>query len=232
LREKLVNTRLTDERHVKKSYLLASSAQQRSIGSDTDTCNGAVFLGLQLVNALALTQVPDANHATTITTDQFSLVGVDDDVIDGELVSVVALKAAAANVPDLDGAVLGASDHPFALTVECDSGDVSGMALKSHQWVRVARLGVKQLDIVMARNGEILLVGGDAESIDLRVRVLNGAGADARESFPEAVLIKRVLAAVTGDNSEAKGDAKRSSKPVKKLLTGWYGRTPLQIPRY
>jgi hypothetical protein len=158
------------------------------------------------VNAFALTQVPDANHATTITTDQFSLVGVDNDVIDGELVSVVALKAAAADVPDLDGAVLRASDHPFALTVECDSGDVASVALKSHERVRVARLGVKQLDIVVTRNGEVLLVGGNAESIDLRVRVLNGAGADARESFPEAVLIKLGLAAVKGDNFEAQGE--------------------------
>lgn len=195
-------------------YLLASSAQQRSIGCDTDTCNGAVFLRLQLVNALALTQVPDANHAPAITTNQFSLVGVDDDVIDRELVSVVALKAATADIPDFDGAVLGASDHPFALAVECDSGDVTGVTLKSHQWVRVARLGVKQLDIVVARNGEIFLVGGDAESIDLRVWVLNCAGADARESFPEAVLIELGLVAVTDDNSDAKEEAKRSRKIV------------------
>lgn len=161
------------------------------------------------MNALALTQVPDADHATTITTDQFSLVGVDNDVIDRELVSVVALKAAAADVPDLDGAVLGTSNHPFALTVECDSGDVASVALESHEWVWVARLGVKQLDIMVTRNGEILLVGGDAEPIDLRVGVLDGAGADARKSFPEAVLFDLRLAAVKGDNFVAKGDARR-----------------------
>jgi hypothetical protein len=93
--------------------------------------------------------------------------------------------------------------------VECDSGDITGVALKSHQWVRVARLGVKQLDIVVTRNGEILLVGGDAESIDLRIRVLDGAGANARQGLPEAVLIELGLAPVIRSQLVSGGDGKR-----------------------
>lgn len=146
------------------------------------------------MNALALTQVPNTNIATTITTDKLGLVRVDDNVIDGEIVSVVTLKAAAADIPDLDGTVLGTSDHPLALTVECDSSDITGVTLESHQGIGVARLGVKQLDIVVTRNGEVLLVRGDAESIDLRVRVLNSAGANARQGLPEAILTELELA--------------------------------------
>lgn len=41
---------------------------------------------------------------------------------------------------------------------------------------------------MVARGGEVALVGGDAEAVHLRVGVGDGAGADAAESFPEALV--------------------------------------------
>jgi hypothetical protein len=38
---------------------------------------------------------------------------------------------------------------------------------------------------VVASCREVALVGGDAQSVDLRVGVLDGSGADAGEGFPE-----------------------------------------------
>ena len=39
---------------------------------------------------------------------------------------------------------------------------------------------------MVARGGEVALVGRDAEAVDLAVGVRDGARADAREGFPEA----------------------------------------------
>lgn len=80
--------------------------------------------------------------------------------------------------------------------MEGDSSDVVGVALECHQRIRVTRLGVKQLDIVVAGDGEEFLVGGDAEPVDLRVRVLDGAGTNARQGLPEAVVTELRLASV------------------------------------
>lgn len=71
--------------------------------------------------------------------------------------------------------------------MEGDARDVAGVALKDEQWRRVGRPDVEELDVVVARGGEEALVGRDAEAVDLRVRVLDGAGADAGEGFPEPV---------------------------------------------
>lgn len=98
---------------------------------------------------------------------------------------VAALNGAAAGLPDLDGAVLGARDHPLALAVEGDAGDVARVALESEQRVRIGRLDVEELDGVVAGGGQEALIGRDAQAVDLRVRVLDRAGADARESLPE-----------------------------------------------
>ena len=80
--------------------------------------------------------------------------------------------------------------------MEGDSSDVVGVALECHQRIWVTRLGVKQLDIVVAGDGEELLVGGDAKPVDLRVRVLDGAGTNARQGLPEAAVTELRLARV------------------------------------
>ena len=80
--------------------------------------------------------------------------------------------------------------------MEGDSSDVVGVALECHQRIWVTRLGVKQLDIVVAGDGEELLVRGDAKPVDLRVRVLDGAGTNARQDLPEAAVTELRLARV------------------------------------
>lgn len=138
------------------------------------------------MRADALTQVPDADHASAITTDQLTLVGVNNDVVDRRTMNVVALKAAGTSVPDLDGTILGAGDHPFALTVECDASDVVGVALKGHDRVGVGGLDIVELDIVVACSSKESLIGSDAQAIDLGVGVLDSARTDAGQGLPEA----------------------------------------------
>jgi hypothetical protein len=161
-------------------------AEHAAVAGHGDARDGHVLLGDEVVRARVLGQVPDAHAAGAVAANDLALVGVDDDVVGGAAVVVAALYGAGARLPDLDGAVLGAGDHPLALAVEGDAGDVARVTLKGEERVGVGRLDVVELDGVVAGGGEEALVRGDAEAIDLRVWVLNGARTDARESFPEA----------------------------------------------
>lgn len=131
------------------------------------------------MTAAVLSQVPDLDTSRAVATDDLALVGVNDDVIGRASVVVTALDGACASLPDLDGAVLGARDHPLALAVERDARDVARVALERQQRVGVGALDVEQLDGVVAGRGEEALVGRDAQAVDLRVRVLDRARADA-----------------------------------------------------
>lgn len=166
-------------------YVVVSRAQQGAVCSDGDARHRHVLLGNQLVGTAVLGKVPDPDAAGPVAADDLALVGVYDDVVGGTAVVVAALDGAAAGLPDLDGAVLGARDHPLALAVEGDARDVARVALEGEQRVRVGGLDVEELDRVVARGGEEALVGRDAQAVDLRVRVLDRAGADAREGLPE-----------------------------------------------
>lgn len=138
------------------------------------------------MGALVLAQIPDADVAAAITGNELSLVGMNDDVVDGMVVIVIALNAGGPGVPDLDGAVLGAGHHPLALAVKSDPGDIGGVTVKSQHRVRIGGTDVVEFDVLIAGRSEPALVGGDAQSIDLRVWVLDGARADSGEGFPEA----------------------------------------------
>ncbi len=70
--------------------------------------------------------------------------------------------------------------------MERDARDVGRVPVKGEDGVGVGRLDVVELDGVVAGGGEVALVGRDAEPVDLRVGVGDGAGADAGEGFPEA----------------------------------------------
>lgn len=72
---------------------------------------------------------------------------------------ITSLNCPCPRLPDLDGAVLGASHHPFSLAVKGDTSDVARMALESQQRVRIGRLDIVELDRVVARGGEVSLVG-------------------------------------------------------------------------
>lgn len=149
------------------AYVVVGGAQQRAIRRHSDAGHRHVLLGDQLVRAVVLRQVPHAHTARAVTADDLALVGVDDDIVGGASVVVGALDGAAARLPDLDGAVLGAGHHPLALAVERDARDVASVALKGEQWVGIGALDVEELDGVVARGRQEALVGRDAQAVHL-----------------------------------------------------------------
>lgn len=138
------------------------------------------------MSADALTKIPDADHASAITANQLTLVWVNDNVVDGGAVNIVALQSSSASIPNLHSTVLRACDHPLALAVECDTSDVTCVPFEGHHGVGVGGLNVIELDIVVTAGGKETLIGSDTKAIDLRVRVLDGARADSGQRLPEA----------------------------------------------
>ena len=57
--------------------------------------------------------------------------------------------------------------------MELNTSDVPGMAGEGYDRLRIGRLYVEQLYIVIACGSEKPFIGGNAESIDLRVRMLD-----------------------------------------------------------
>ena len=127
------------------------------------------------MSTLVLAQVPDTDVPPSVAADQLPLVWVDDDIVDRNSMRVVALDTGGTSIPDLDRAVFGARDHPFALTVEGHAGDVSGVALESENGVRIRGFEVIKLDVLVSRSGEIALVGRDGKAVYLRVGMRNRA---------------------------------------------------------
>lgn len=149
------------------AYVVVGGAQQRAIRRDSDAGDRDVLLGDQLVGAVVLGQVPHAHTTRAVTADNLALVGVDNDIVGGAAMVVGALDGAAARLPDLDGAVLGAGHHPLALAVERNAGDVARVALEGEQRIGVGALDVEELDGVVARGREEALVGRDAQAVHL-----------------------------------------------------------------
>lgn len=139
------------------------------------------------MRAAVLGQVPDSDTPTMITADDLALVWVDNHIVDWGIVVVAALNGAGASFPDLHGSILRAGDHPFSLTVECNAGDVVGVALKCQDRVRIGGLDVVELDTVVACGGKKALVGRDAETVDLGVRMLDSTRAYSGKGLPETV---------------------------------------------
>ena len=167
------------------TYRIVGCAEKSAVGRNRHAGHGDLFLGNELVGAGVLGQVPEANAAAPIAADNLALVRMDNDIVDGGPVVVAPLDHAGARVPDLDCAVLGARDHPFAVAVEGNAGDIACVTLKDGEGSGVRGADVEQLDSVVASSGELALVGGNTQSVDLGVGVLDGSGADAREGLPE-----------------------------------------------
>lgn len=132
-----------------------------------------------------LRQIPNAHPPRPITADNLALIRMNRHIIHRRPMAITPLNGPRPCFPDLDGAVLGTRHHPFALAVEGYPRDVAGVALKVEEWVRIRRFDVVELHGVVARRGEVALVGGYAEAVDLGVGVLDCAGADSGEGFPE-----------------------------------------------
>lgn len=67
-----------------------------------------------------------------------------------------------------------------------DTGNVRSVAVKGKDRIRVGRFDVVELYSVVASGSEVALVRRYAKTIDLRVWVRDGAGADSRQRFPES----------------------------------------------
>lgn len=93
---------------------------------------------------------------------------------------VASLDRAGSCFPDLDGAILRTCHHPFPFTVERYACDIPSVPFENKEWRRIGRADVEKLYGVMPRGSEEPLVWGDAQSIDLRVGVLNCARTDPR----------------------------------------------------
>ena len=63
--------------------------------------------------------------------------------------------------------------------MERNARDVAGVAVKGEDRVWIRRFDVVELDGVVPCGGEVALIGRDAEAVDLRVGVGDGARADA-----------------------------------------------------
>ena len=111
--------------------IVVRSTQQRSIACNRNAGDGHVLLRDQLVRAVVLRQVPHAHASAAVARDDFPLIRVDHNIIRRASMIVAPLYRATPRLPDLDGPVLGARDHPFALAVKGDAGDVARVALES-----------------------------------------------------------------------------------------------------
>lgn len=76
--------------------------------------------------------------------------------------------------------------------MESDTRDVAGVALEGEEGIWVRRLDVEEFDGVVPGGGEEALIRGDAEPIDLGVRVLYRARTYSRECFPESMVVVSV----------------------------------------
>lgn len=121
------------------------------------------------------------------TRDEFALVGVEGDGVDGVLAFVVALAARGTQVPQAHRAILRARVHPLAgrtmvrnsvrnnhvlttllpIALEADAGDVAGVPVVCHYWLWVVAGHVVHADLRVACCSEQALVKCDLETVDL-----------------------------------------------------------------
>ena len=106
------------------------------------------------MGAFVLAQVPNSNVSTAVTRNQLPLVGVNDDVVDRNLVVVITLYASCPRIPDLYSAIFGARNHPLALAMEGYACDIAGVAIEGKYGTWVRRAYVVEFDIVIASCGE------------------------------------------------------------------------------
>ena len=105
------------------------------------------------MRALVLREVPDADVAAAVAGDELALVRVDDDVVDGGAVGVVALDVAGAGVPDFDCAWEERVSVEVVEVSEAGAGGVPSSELvtwkqKVRMSARISRLGIFQYGLL------------------------------------------------------------------------------------
>ena len=69
--------------------------------------------------------------------------------------------------------IFRAGDHPFAFTMERDTGNVSGVTFECENSGRVRRSDIVKLHSMVAGGGQKALIWRYAKAIDLRIGVWN-----------------------------------------------------------
>lgn len=86
---------------------------------------------------------------------------------------VVPLNQPAPRIPDLHCPILAGCNHPLSLAMEPNAGDIISVSLELQHRVGIRGFYVVESNGEMTGRREESLVGGDTESVDLRVGMLN-----------------------------------------------------------
>ena len=159
-----------------ETYSVVGCAKQTAVSRDRDAGHAHVFLWLEAMGTCVLCQIPHLNRTGAVAADNLPLVRVDNHIVDGGAVQVCALDSAGARLPYANAAVLTTRDHPFSLAVEGDACDVARVSLENEHRRRISGPDVEELHVVVPGGSEVALVGGDTETVNLRVRVLDCPG--------------------------------------------------------
>lgn len=141
------------------TYSIVARAQHCTITSNCDTCHAHIILRDKLVRALILSQIPDPHVSSSVTANEFSLIWVDDHIIDWNPVCIVSLYRARPCVPDLDRSILGASYHPFAFAVESNAGYIARVTVEGEDCIGICGFDVVELHRVVTGSCEVAFVG-------------------------------------------------------------------------
>ena len=77
-----------------ETHGVVACADHAPVACNRNTSHADVVLWNELVRALVLSQVPDPHVTTAVAADELSLVWMDDDIVDRDAMSVVALNVA------------------------------------------------------------------------------------------------------------------------------------------
>lgn len=114
------------------------------------------------MTTLILPEIPNPYIPSTITTYQLPLIRMYNHVIDRHAMHIIPLHITTPRIPDLDRAVLGRRNEPFGFAVKRHARDVTRVPVECQDCVGVGGFDVVELDGVVARGGEVALIGGDA----------------------------------------------------------------------
>lgn len=118
-------------------YRIIARAQQGSVTSYRNTRHRDIFLGDQLVGAFVFSEVPNPDITPSITSYYLPLIWVDHHVINRDTVIVASLNAPVFRLPYLYPPIFRTSNHPFAFTMESDTGNIPRVPGESHDrtWI-------------------------------------------------------------------------------------------------
>jgi hypothetical protein len=137
------------------------------------------------MRTVVLCQVPYSNASSSIAAYDLSLIWMDNHVIHGRGMAVASLDGTTSCFPDLDGAILGARHHPLALAVEGNACNIVCMSFECQKGIRIGRLDIVELNAMVSSCCQKAFIRRYAESVYLRVWMLDCSRADAGESLPE-----------------------------------------------